>query len=153
MPLLSDDRDGVGSGVGVGVGIGAGVGVGVDVGVGVGVGVGGTLWASAGVAATAKVNAKVSAMALTRPRPMPVLLRCEDLGEQRINMIPKKAQARRKMPISPSAGADLRPVLPERQSVMVAARGRLAVVVVPLPQVAHGQSRHRPISAGPPQAC
>jgi hypothetical protein len=48
---------------------------------------------------------------------------------------PGKAQLGRKIPKSPSAGADLRPVRPERQSVMLKATGRLAVIVVPQPQV------------------
>jgi hypothetical protein len=45
-----------------------------------------------------------------------------------ISFLKKRSE---KIPKSPSVGADLRPVLPERQSVMPAATGRLAAIVVP----------------------
>jgi hypothetical protein len=52
--------------------------------------------------------------------------------------IPKSSANPKKCKKIPSAGGDLPLVLPEGQSVLVAADGRLADVVVPLPQVLHG---------------
>jgi hypothetical protein len=88
------------------------------------------------------VSMKAIAMAVASLRPAPVP-KYRGLDEPRINIIPKKAQ--RKNTKTPSAAADLRSVLPERQSVTANAIGRLAVIVVPQPQVVGGQSLRRPI--------
>jgi hypothetical protein len=105
---------------------------------------GGANWAWADVDASARVSAKPIARAVTSRRPAPVFPDCEGPAEQRINIIPKKSAARAKNTKMPSADADLRSVLSERQSVTAAATGRLAVIVVPLPQLATGAL---PISA------
>src|SRR3984893_10823055 len=52
--------------------------------------------------------------------------------------IPKSSANPKKCKKIPSAGGDLPLVLPGGQSVLVAANGRLADVVVRLPQVVHG---------------
>jgi hypothetical protein len=85
MPVLSDDREGVGLGVSVRVGVGVGVGAG-------GGGGGAPTWACADVDANASVSAKASANAVASLRPTPILLKCEGLAEPRINIIPKKAR-------------------------------------------------------------
>ena len=138
---IADDREGVGLGVGA---VGRCEG---------GVGVGGrrveadsgrrrrARWAWADVDANASANAKAIATAITTLMPAPVFLNCEGLDEQRINIIPKKSAARAENTKSPSAGADLRPVLPERQSVTAAATARLPLVVVLLPQPATAYRR------------
>jgi hypothetical protein len=55
-----------------------------------------------------------------------------------MNAISKKTPARQKMQNPIGLVADLRPVLRNRQSVLVLGRGRLADVVVAVPQVAAG---------------
>jgi hypothetical protein len=139
MPVLSDDRAGVGGATMIGVATTTGGGGGG------GGGGGAANWARADVGANAMVSAKAIATATANPcaspGPAPVFLKCKGVAERRINIIPKKAQLGRKIAKSPSAGADLRPVIPERQSVMVPAAGRLAVIVVPQPQLVGGRSR------------
>jgi hypothetical protein len=68
-----------------------------------------------------------------------------------MNSIPKKSSARpRKKAKSPTAAADLRPVIAERQSVMILGAERLPDVVVPLPQVLLVDC---PIPQAAPEAC
>jgi hypothetical protein len=67
--------------------------------------------------------------------PAPVCVARESRREQHINAFPKRSTTLQKLKKNPSADADLPPVLRERQSVMVLSEGRLAGVVVPLPQV------------------
>jgi hypothetical protein len=55
-----------------------------------------------------------------------------------MNAISKKAPARKKMQNPISLVADLRPVLRNRQSVLVLGEGRLAGIVVAVPQVVGG---------------
>ena len=69
--------------------------------------------------------------------PAAVSLAREGRDEQHVNAIPKRSASSTKMQI-PSAGADLPPVLRERQSVLILRKGRLPDIVVPLPQVASG---------------
>jgi hypothetical protein len=52
-----------------------------------------------------------------------------------------------------SAGTDLPPVLPERQSVLILRKGLLPDIVVPLPQVARGGLDAEQISQDVPEAC
>jgi hypothetical protein len=49
-----------------------------------------------------------------------------------------QAQTRQKMQKIPVGRADLPPILPERQSVVIPANGRLPGIVVRLPQVPTG---------------
>jgi hypothetical protein len=133
MPVLSDDREGVGLSVGVGVRVGVAVGVGVGV----------ARWACADVDASA--NAKAIATVIATQLPAPGFPVREGLEEPRINIIPTRSAAQQKILKSRSAKADLRPVLRERQSVMVQGGNRLLSNVVPLPQVA--TSRKRPTHA------
>jgi hypothetical protein len=59
---------------------------------------------------------------------------------------PKEAPARQKDAKSPSACADLPPVLTQRQSVTVVGTGRLPNIVVPLPQMVRGDLVGKSIS-------
>jgi hypothetical protein len=80
----------------------------------------------------------VAAVTDLRPAPRQSLAR-ENHDGQRINTFPKnQARARQKMQKIPVDRADLRPILPERQSVVIPANGRLPGVVVRLPQVPTG---------------
>ena len=72
--------------------------------------------------------------------------------------IPKSSANPKKCKKIPSAGGDLPLVLPGGQSVLVAANGRLADVVVRLPQVVHGLPLQgglivEQICRGVPEAC
>ena len=79
------------------------------------------------------------AIALATLRPAPVSFAREGRDEQHINAISKRNAGRLDENAKiPSAGADLLPVLRERQSVLVLRKGRLPDIVVPLPQVARG---------------
>ena len=79
--------------------------------------------------------------------PAPVSFACDGRDEQHINALSKwlvskgsfqKArQLDKKRKIRP-AGADLPPVLRERQSVLVLRQGQLPDIVVPLPQAIRG---------------
>jgi hypothetical protein len=115
--------------------------MGVTMGVMTGGGGGGGLgWACADVDAAARTSPTTIATAVTdlRPAPRRSLAR-ENHDEQRINAFPKnQAPARQKIQKIPVGRADLPPILPERQSVVIAADGRLPGVVVRLPQVPTG---------------
>jgi hypothetical protein len=76
------------------------------------------------------------AMALGSLRPAPLSFARVGRGEQHMDAIPKERQLKN-TEITP-AGADLPPVLRERQLVLVLGEGRLADNVVPLPQVVGG---------------
>jgi hypothetical protein len=123
-------------------GIGKGVGAGVTTGVmtGGGGGGGGATWACAEVDTAARTSPRTIATAVTdlRPTPRQSLAR-ENHDEQRINAFPKnQAPTRQKMQKIPVGRADLPPILPERQSVVIPANGRLPGIVVRLPQVPTG---------------
>jgi hypothetical protein len=84
MPVLSDDREGVGLGVGVGLRVGVAVGVGVGV----------ARWACADVDASADAKAIATVIATQLAAPgFPVR---EGLEEPRINIIPTSSAARQK---------------------------------------------------------
>jgi hypothetical protein len=86
MPVLSDDREGVG---------GATMIVGATMtGGGGGGGGGGARWAWAEVDANAMVSAKAIATVVASLRPAPVFLDRTGVAERRINIIPKKSAAR-----------------------------------------------------------
>jgi hypothetical protein len=69
-----------------------------------------------------------------------------------MNAISKRSANSTKCKI-PAAGADLPPVLPERQSVMAVRKRRLPDIVVPLPQVAAGEHIDVSILRAAPKAC
>jgi hypothetical protein len=124
-----------------GKGVGAGATTGVTTGAITGGGGGGGLpWASADVDAAARASPRTIATAVTdlRPASRQSLAR-ENHDEQRINAFPKnQAPTRQKMQKIPVGRADLLPILPERQSVVIPANGRLPGIVVRLPQVTAG---------------
>lgn len=85
---------------------------------------GGARWASADVDASAKLNTKATAMVFMAmvfmpQRPATGFPVRKSLEEQRINIVPTRSAARRKISKSPTAKADLLPVLRKRQSVTV----------------------------------
>jgi hypothetical protein len=93
MPVLSEDREGVGGGATMIVGVTMTAGGGSDG--GGGGGGGGTRWAWAEVDANAMVSVKAIATAVASLRPAPVFPKCGGLDEPRINIIPKKSAAKK----------------------------------------------------------
>jgi hypothetical protein len=85
MPVLSDDRDGVGGATTMTGG-----------GTPTGGGGAGANWAWADVEASANVSAKAAAMVFTTSRTAPGSPVREGFEEQRINIIPARSAARRK---------------------------------------------------------
>jgi hypothetical protein len=92
------------------------------------------------VDAAARTSPRTIATAVTDLRPAPRQSPArENHDEQRIKCIPKKPSASSKKNAKiPVGRADLRPILPERQSVEGPANGRLPGIVVRLPQVLTG---------------
>jgi hypothetical protein len=95
---------------------------------------------------------KAAPMRLASLRPTPVSFAREDRDEQHMNAISKRSASSKKHQ-NPSAGADLPPVLPGGQSVLVLRYGRLPDIVVPLPQVASRGLVALQISRTTPEAC
>jgi hypothetical protein len=107
----------------------------IEVGVGVGGGATDCAW-PAEAAATAVT--KASATEITSLRRVPVSFARESRDEPSMNAISKKTPARQKMQNPIGLAADLRPVRRNRQSVLVLGKGRIADIVVALPQVVGG---------------
>src|SRR5258708_2374407 len=104
-----------------------------------------------------RAGTKATPTALASQRPAPISFAREGRDEQHMSGIPKSSANPKKCK-SPSAGGDLPLVLPGGQSVLVAANGRLADVVVRLPQVVHGLPLQggltvEQICRGVPQTC
>jgi hypothetical protein len=78
----------------------------------------------------------------------------ENHDEQRINAFPKNRapldKKRKKIPVGP---ADLPPVLPDRQSVVLPVHRRLPGIVVLRPQGRRGGLGAELISSAAPEAC
>ena len=88
--------------------------------------------------AAATAITKASATEITSLRRVPVSLARESRDEPYMNAISKKTPARQKMQNPIGLVADLRAVLHNRQSLLVLGEGRLADIVVAVPQVAGG---------------
>jgi hypothetical protein len=108
----------------------------IDIGVGVGGGATVCAWADEAAAATAIT--KPTATEATNLRQVPVSFARESRDEPYMNAISKKTPARQKMQNPIGLVADLRPVLRNRQSVLVLRKGRMADIVVAVPQVVGG---------------
>jgi len=105
--------------------------------VGVGVGGGATICAWA-VEAAATAITKATAIEIASLRRVPVCLARESRDEPCINAISKKTPARQKMQNPIGLVADLRSVLRNRQLALVLGKGRIADIVVAVPQVVGG---------------
>jgi hypothetical protein len=105
--------------------------------IGVGVGGGATVCAWT-IEAAATAITKASTTEITSLRWVPVSFARESRDEPHINAVSKKTPARQKMQNPIGLAADLRPVLRNRQSVLVLRKGRLADIVVAVPQVVGG---------------
>jgi hypothetical protein len=104
----------------------------------VGVGVGGGAVCAWTVEAVATAVTKASAAEITSLRRVLVSFARESRDEPYINAISKKTPARQKMQNPIGLVADLRPVLRNRQSALVLRKGRIADIVVAVPQVVGG---------------